>query len=184
MATPSSAVASRMAKMGLEVQRGQRTAMNRAALEAKKVLVTEIAKAVPSGRMRNVGSPPGARVGVKYDVKGTKNPTALVRAIGPLHLVENPIKPHMIIPKKTGRGAKGRGSRRANQQALYDALFGGRYAGQKPLRTPYGPRYRVEHPGVSTPKRPWAKGMKRVPDPVRRTLERTYLDAFRRGAKR
>lgn len=184
MAAPSSAVASRMAKMGLEVQRAQRTAMNKAALEAKKVLAGSISKAVPSGRLRNVGSPPGARVGVKYDVKGTKNPTALVRAIGPLHLVENPIRPHLIIPKKTGRGAKGRGSRRQNQQALYDALFGSKYAGVKPMRTPYGPRYRVSHPGVSTPTRPWAKGMKQVPVPVRRALERSYLDAFRKGAKR
>lgn len=180
----SRGVAGRVAKIGFEVQKANKTSVTRAAFVAKDMIQHEIKRVAPSGRLRNVGSSPGAKIGVRYDVKGTKNPTALVRAIGPLHLLENPISPHVIIPKKVGRGAKGRGSRRENKQALYDALFGGTYAGQKPMRTPYGPRFRVEHPGVQNQPRPWAKGVQRARPMVKREVDRTYVNAFKRGATR
>lgn len=92
--------------------------------------------------LSNVGR--GAKVGARYDVKGVQNPSALVRATGPLHLLDWPTSPHQITSKvKKGRS-------RASRGAFYNALFGGEggFANVKPMRTPYGPRYRVSHPGT------------------------------------
>lgn len=59
-----------------------------------------------SRRLRGVGNR-GARVGVRYDVKGSGvNAVALLRATGPLHLLDNPTKPHRIEPRRRRRGGK------------------------------------------------------------------------------
>jgi hypothetical protein len=135
-----------------------RAAVEKGALEAKKALLKTLTRAVPSRRLRNVG---GARLNVRYDVKGERNPTALVQAIGPWQIVEEDIKPHTILPHSVGR-AKGRSkvARRQAKQDLYNALFGGvgGFAGQRPLKTPYGPRFRVNHPGTRG-KHPWRDGV-------------------------
>lgn len=123
---------------------------SRAAVEKAALYVTQAARtsiAAGSGgdsRLSNVGRAGGARVGARYDVKGTDNPTALVRATGPLHLLDNPTRPHQI----TAKVRKGRS--RAARESFYNAIFGGSggFAGVSPLRTPYGPRFRVQHPGT------------------------------------
>lgn len=150
-------VAARMQKVGLEVQRADRVAANAAALAAKTVLLASLDTAVSGRRLSRVGRN-GARLGVRYDVKGVGSPTALVRATGPWHLIENPIKPHEERPKAKRR------------------------AGKKALSTPYGPRASVQHPGVKNPKRPWAKGRPAANAAAEKTLGRTYRAAFRRGA--
>lgn len=153
-------VSSRMQKLALEVQRAQRTAVERAAFAAKQVHADEI-KTASGGdnRLSGVGQK-GARVGVRYDVKGTKNPTALIRATGPLHLVEHVVKPHEITPKRRGRGAR-----------------------KRALATPAGPRANAQHPGVRNPRRPWAKGQARAIPRIKREIEQTFTAAFRRGAR-
>ena len=75
----------------------------------------------------------GARVGARFDVFGTVNPSAVVKATGPLHLLEHDTDPHDIGPKKGRRGAK----------AL--RLANGRFASG------------VHHPGT-TGSRPFEKG--------------------------
>lgn len=181
----SRAIGSRMSKLATELSAANRTSVERGAFVAKQSIGAEIQRASGGdNRLSGVGSAPGAKVGVRYDIKGTQNPTALVRAIGPVHLLEHTSKPHLIIPKKTGRGAKGRGSRRENKQALYDALFGNQYTGVKPLWTPYGPRYRVQHPGVRNPSKPWEKGFRRAEPHVRKEVRRVVSGAFARGATR
>lgn len=173
----------RLKKLATEIDRADKMAVNRAALAAKTVHLAELRKVAPSGRMRNVGSPPGAKLNVRYDVKGIRNPTALVRAIGPWHLLEHVIKPHLIIPKKTGRQSKGRGARRQNKQALYNALFGGEYGDATPLKTPFGPRFKVNHPGVRIPKMPWAKAKPAAETAALKQLQSAYVDAFKRGVR-
>lgn len=181
----ASSISQRLTKMGLEVQRAERVAVERAAFAAKRTILAEVEHAVPGLRLKHVGSPPGAKVGVRYDVKGEQNPTALVRATGPLHLVENPIKPHTIIPKDIGRSqGRSKKARRAAKQQLYSALFGGEFSGQKPLTTPYGPRYRVKHTGVSRQPQPWKKGVQKALQPAAKELDRAFVGAFRRGATR
>lgn len=128
---------------------------------AKVTLTASLRKAVPSGRLRNVGKS-GTSLSVRANVAGTEHPTGLVSAQGPWQLVENDTKAHPIIAKGVGKQFKGRGSGHAKKQAKYNALFGGDqagvYGGTKPLRTPYGPRYRVNHPGTRG-KHPWRDGV-------------------------
>lgn len=150
-------VAARMQKVAGEVGRADRVAANGAGLAAETVLLAEVGKAAPGLRLRGVGRT-GAKVGVRHNVRGAKSPTAIVRAVGPLHLIENPSKPHEIQPRKRG--------------------------GKKALSTPYGPRASVQHPGVRNPKRPWAKGKPKAEAAAVKVLDHTYRSAFKRGATR
>lgn len=156
----SRAVGSRMAKLTKEIGTARRTAVERGAFEAKKHVAAEIRQATGGdNRLSGVGVK-GARVGVRYDIKGTDNPTALVRATGPLHLVENPVKAHEIKPKRRRGKTK------------------------KAVVTPAGPRASVQHPGVKSPKRPWSKGVDRAVPHVRREVGGVFSAAFARGATR
>lgn len=132
---------------------------DRKSVEAAALFTVRMARAsirAGSGgdsRLSNVGRN-GARVGARYDIQGARNPTALVRATGPLHLLDNPTKPHQITAKvKKGRS-------RASRSAFYNAIFGGDggFANTTPMRTPYGPRYRVNHPGTKG-KQTWKRAV-------------------------
>lgn len=85
-----------------------RAAINAAALAVKDV-TTPLVRAATGGDMKlsGVGRKGGAKVGVRYDVKGTRNATAIVKATGPAHLVERDVKPHPVAsryaPRKIGR---------------------------------------------------------------------------------
>jgi hypothetical protein len=134
-------------KVGAYASVGQPQA-DRKGVEQSALLVTKAARSsIRAGSggdsiLSNVGR--GARVGARYDIEGAANPTALVRATGPLHLLDNPTRAHQITPKvKKGRS-------RASRAAFYNAIFGGEggFGGTRPMRTPYGPRYRVNHPGT------------------------------------
>ena len=138
------------ATVGLPV--GTNEAISKAALLATTAARASIAAGSGGdSRLSNVGRG-GANVGARFDVKpGTGGATALVRATGPLQLLDNPTSPHQIMTKvRKGRSKASRG-------AFYEALFGGSggFSGMKPLRTPYGPRYRVKHPGTSGKRTFW-----------------------------
>ena len=117
----------------------------RQGVEAAALVVTTAARAsIAAGSggdsyLSNVGS--GARVGARYDIKGTQNPTALIRATGPLHLLDNPTSPHRITAKQR----RGRRRNRDFRSRFYTTV---NMSGATPLRTPYGPRYNVWHPGT------------------------------------
>lgn len=65
-----------------------------------------------TNRLSGVGRK-GVKVGVGFDVKGVQNPTAIVQARGPLHLIERDTKAHPIAPRrrrgKRALGNEGRG---------------------------------------------------------------------------
>ena len=130
-------------------------------LAAKATITASLRKSVPSGRLRNVGKN-GTTLSVASNVVGSEAPRGLVHANGPWQLIESDTKAHVIVAKGVGKSIKGRGSGHAKKQAKFNALFGGDqagvYGGTKPLRTPYGPRYRVSHPGTKG-KHPWADGV-------------------------
>lgn len=174
--------------------------MRKATLEiqgAGKAGVTNVAKtlthrarqniAVASGgdsRLSGVGKT-GARVGAKYSVRGGDSPTGLVTAIGPLQLIERDTQEHGELPRSVGRiqGRRTKEARYAAKQRLYNALFGsGGFSGATPLSTPYGPRYRVQHPGTRG-KHPFERAVDAtVPDAPRifqRELEAALRRAFR-----
>ena len=53
-------------------------------------------------------------MGAKYTVRGTTNPTAVVKATGPLQLLERDTKPHTIAPRPRRGQTKRRALRLAN----------------------------------------------------------------------
>lgn len=135
-----------------------------AALSVTTAVRAEIAAATRgTNRLSGVGVR-GAKVGVGFDVKGDVKPTAIVYARGPLHLIERPTKPHVIVPKRrrrqtrSGRGNIGGFS--VDQERLAAGSTAVRKRGRA-LSTPAGPRARVDHPGTSG-KYPFARGVNRA----------------------
>ncbi len=143
-------------KAGKALANARRDTVNDAALAGKRIIEGSIRGVVPDMRLSGMRN---AKVGVRYDIKGTQNPTALMRATGPLHIVENSTGAH-TIPRSGGR-------RRRKRKTL---LIGGSW------------RRSVEHPGTAG-QRPFAKG-KALAEPVMRTiiqkrLTRTLTEVFR-----
>lgn len=113
---------------------------------------------VPGKKLRGVGKS-GATWNVRFDIKGTANPTSLIRVTGPVHLVLSPTKPHMIVPRKSvrGKGAK------AGRAALGSAISAGKVRGAAGGSLPAGalgqkrsaiviggnPRAYASHPGTT-----------------------------------
>ena len=140
---------------GKALAKARRDTVNDAALAGKRIIEGSIRGVVPDMRLSGMRN---ARVGVRYDIKGNANPTALMRATGPLHIVENRTGAHMI-PRE--------GRRRRKPKTL---LINGSH------------RRSVRHPGTSGQK-PFAKG-KALATPVMRTiitkrLTRTLTEVFR-----
>ena len=93
------------AGMPAAIEQGQAKGVRIAALAITNSIRDEIRSAT-GGDMRISGvGRRGARVGARFDIKGTQNPTAMIRAIGPLHLLERDTQPHLIKPRSR-RGAK------------------------------------------------------------------------------
>jgi len=87
-----------------ELQAAEQRGVRKSALLVTRGIRDEIRGATGDNRLSGVGRR-GARVGAKYDVSGGSNPTAVIRATGPLHLVDRDTDPHLIAPKRR-RGAK------------------------------------------------------------------------------
>lgn len=113
-----------------EVANAGKSGVEQVSLELTKRARRNIASASGGdSRLSGVGAR-GAKVGARYKIRGTTdNPSALVTADGPLHLIERDTKPHAEM------------SRRANPASR-------RRSGPKALVTPYGPRASVQHPGT------------------------------------
>lgn len=154
MADPSAQVMARMGRLIKEFTLAGETAAARGAMVAKQIHQSEIRSASGGDSVLSGVGKTGGRVGARFDV--LPGGTAVVRATGPLHLLENPSKPHMIP------GARRRGAR-------------------KPLSTPYGPRWRVNHPGVRNPQKPWQKGFRKAIPAVSKVVQQRYGSAFGRA---
>jgi len=123
-------LASKLIRAGEAVPAAARAGVSQAAFLVKKSVQAELqAAGVNGGRLRGVGKK-GAKVGVSYTVAGTEHPTALIRATGPMHLIESDTKAHEIKAKKA-----------------HAINIGG-----------VGPRASAHHPGTRG-KHPWAKGV-------------------------
>ena len=126
-----------------ELQKAQVRGVNQAALHVTKAIRLEIRSVAGAGmRLSGVGRR-GARVGARYDVKGTVNPTAIVRATGPLHFVEHDMPPHRITPRGRRRRKRGNGFlsgakalKLANGQIVAGALHPGT-TGSRPFEKGY-----------------------------------------------
>lgn len=153
-------VSHRLNRTATAVEQANVRAVSRAALIAKREIESERDKAVGSdGRMSHVGRS-GAKLGVRYDVRGVKNPVAVVKATGPWPLIERPIGAHSILPRRA-KGSRRRGGKRALTIAGAD-----------------GPRASARHPGTRG-KQPWRKGVDSATPKVRAELQQTVVKAFR-----
>lgn len=155
-----------------------REIVSRGALLMKEIVLSEAAArgVNPAGKIA------GAKWGVRYDVKGYENASALVRVLGPLHLVDRDTKPHKIYRK--GQRAKGRGSGRINKQAMYNELFGGvgAYNGGA-LKLPDGNFRRVvNHPGTKG-KGIWAAAKTKAEIAVPRVMAGRMKETWKQALK-
>jgi hypothetical protein len=83
-----------------ELQKAELRGVRRSALVVTRGIRAEIRTASGgNNRLSGVGRR-GARVGARYDVNTGPNPSALISAKGPLHLLEHPTRPHNIAPKR------------------------------------------------------------------------------------
>lgn len=137
-----------------ELLRARRKAIIKGATELKQGVQRRLP---PSGRLRGVGKR-GARIGVRYDLKGDE--AAVVKAVGPLHLLERDTKPHLIEPKKR----RSKGGRAAVR--LADGEF----------------RTAVQHPGTKG-QHPFEKGIDDARPKAVRAMANPITDAVKRGLR-
>lgn len=196
-------IAVQLQAVGNAVINGQKEAVNRASFILKSAIEGELQRAIGGDQeMSNVrtsisysrktstrrlkeaiyseATGSSARLGIRYDVKGQLNPTALLRAFGPWGLVEYNVGPHRIFPRLDGIQAKGMkrvdfqyAVRQRNLNQAYGAR--GTYRGVRPMPVGAGVfRYSALHPGT-TGKRPFAKGMAKSEGHARQELNLVVL---------
>ena len=162
--------------VGTAAQQAQKQAVFNSALHMKKVIEAEVEgdlggknyfsrmeqKKTKTGNF--VGIRPATNtVGVTFDVKGVNSPTALLRAYGPMGLLEYGGKPHLINAKNASLAGMKRGSvkRRLVAKRELAINFGerGAFSGSTPLATPYGARYSVLLKRGAKPKKSFTRGV-------------------------
>lgn len=92
--------AAKITKAGTNLKEAEQVSIVESAQAGKAIMLANMGFT----RMRGVGRK-GARVGVRYTVKGGSSPSVLLGYFGPVHLANNPTSPHRIEPK-SGRSGK------------------------------------------------------------------------------
>ncbi|MEM9516040.1 MAG: hypothetical protein AAGA42_14405 [Actinomycetota bacterium] len=172
----------RMSKVGSSINAGRRATVVKAAARAERIQDAEISKAAGGdGRMSGVGRrkgrPGGAKVGARAKARGAGVGTsAIVKAIGPVHLLERPTAGRVIHSAyATGRGRRG----------FIGPTLPGQFAGDRRavLNVPnIGYRRSVRHPGTRG-KRPWKIGRRRAEPVIRKTLRTEMAQIIRKAAR-
>ena len=148
-----------------QLQAAQTKAVRASALHVTQAIRDEV-RVATGGDMRLSGvGRRGARVGARFDVRGTKNPTAMVKATGPMHLLEHDTRPHEIGPRGRRVGRSGR-----------------RLKGAKALRIGGEFRASAQHPGTHA-KRPFERGYIRSRDETGPIFNRAVEDAIRKAMR-
>jgi hypothetical protein len=150
-------IAKLAASLPKELQVAQRRGIQQGALAVTKAIRAEV-KSASGGdnRLSGVGKK-GARVGAKYDVKGQVNPTALIKATGPMQLLEHPTRPHEITPRKR---------RKKGALRFKDGTFA----------------MNASHPGTR-PKKPFERGVNKTQHEPARLLDKAVQDAIRKAIR-
>ena len=148
-------VARMAAELPQELQRAQVRGVQKAALQVTRGIRSEVRSATGGdNRLSGVGKR-GTRVGAKYTVTGSVNPTAFIKATGPMQLIEHPTSPHEIKPKARRRGK--------NKALRFDS---GNFARS------------AKHPGTR-PYRPFERGYLKTRDSTGRTYDAEVQRAIR-----
>ena len=134
--------------------KAQLVGVSRAAQHVTTSIRGEILAVTGDNRLSGVGKR-GARVGAEYKIFGSTNPTAYIKAKGPLHLVERDTRPHSIEP----RGY--RVSKRWQKLAAKGKVDTGSpvyLGGNKALLMPDGNLRRRSHSGGTSGQHPFERG--------------------------
>lgn len=140
-----------------ELRTAQARGVQKAALEAKTIINTEIRKVAGADMRLSGAGKRGARVGARYDIKGSTNPTALIRALGPIQLIERDTKPHLIAPRASFVTRGGVRVRQGRRSAAGRRLRGGKTA----LTIGGNLRASAEHPGTKG-RHPFQRGAEKA----------------------
>jgi len=106
---------------GRGITRANRVGVEKACLAGKNVMLANMTAALGGTRMSGVGRK-GAKVGVRYDVRGYQNPVGIIKYVGPVHLVNSDRRAYDILPRNSQTTAKG--NRRRGAKALAATGFG------------------------------------------------------------
>jgi len=156
--TSASQLAGKLNRTATHLKAAERTAVGQAALAGKGIILANMGTRTLSG----VGKR-GARLGVRYDLKGGNSPTALLRVTGPAHLLNNPTAAHRIEPRGRTRTASGRARR-----------------GAKAITPDGNPRAGANHPGTKG-KRFFERSVPQVRKAADPILRRQVSAALRRS---
>lgn len=159
--------AARIRQIGYAAQNGQIKGVERASLLVKREIEKELTRAVGGdhrlSNLRKTGGAKPKQLRVGYKTRKQANPTSLLYALGPWHLIEYGAKEHRIFPT-LGR-IKGRrvDRARAYEQRAWDQVFGARgiYRGLRPMPMNGYYRWSAKHPGMKG-KLPFHKGLERA----------------------
>jgi len=160
-----------------ELGRATREGMTNAAQAVKAAVQSSISAKAPNGLKTRKGGARG-KVSAFYNVHGHVNAFAVVAARGPLPLIENDTKPHIIAPsigRVAGRGAKAANARtRAARRTGYLGGALGRRTGLlvTGTYTPGGLATFARHPGTRG-SRPFAKAVDAVEGTIPAFIERS-----------
>ena len=184
--------AARIMQIGLAAQKSQKKGVERAALLIKREIEKELTRAIGGdhtlSNLRKKGGADAEEFSLGFDIKGTLNPTALLRVRRPMggwYLVEYGAGKHAMFPRGALPGR--RGTRREKRQQTLNAVFGARgaYSGLRPMPINGNFRYSVRnHPGMRG-KEPFHKGLARAtPRAVKElhaTVHLAIVDVIRNG---
>lgn len=158
-------------------QRANRDAVNKAALAVKTSVLVQIGRTTGgSMRLSGVGKK-GSKLGVRYNVRGYYgNVTAIVSAIGALHLIERDTKAHEIP-----RGFGSRRTRTATGRLSAKRIATSRITAQnRPMRM--GNEWRTgpfKHPGTKGQK-PFELGVRAAEPVVDSVMRRAHTTSLAR----
>ena len=173
-----------MANLATGLPHDMEAATGKAALKVTTAARASIARASGGdSRLSGMASKKtgkGGKVGARYDMAkaGThgRSASALVRATGPLHILDSPTRRHQVMASvKKGRSSKSKAGR-AQREAFYNAIFGGEggFSGVKPLAFKGGGfAYRAQHPGTRGKRSFWT-----AVDRVAPSVPAIYQDAL------
>ncbi len=168
MTQPLDSLPARLGRLATAINEGKK----RSVMDAALVVKDEFIAGPKRSGLKPTSKLNGRRWSAGFNIKGTTNPTALVRYRGPLQWLEGGTDKHPI--PASGRGPRGRRARLrrvADGQTLRDNRSG------RPLAVVYDGKVRTTawHPGTNA--RPFFKD-------VKRKSSEAALETIRAGVRR
>ncbi len=184
-ATPAQLLA-KMDKFAGAAPKANRAATLQAADLVKTATLAHLRTATGGDLILSGVGKKGAKLGVRYNIQGDISANAVVRATGPVQIVENRTHAHVIGPKglKGGKRAKRGAANRTGMGQRQRAIDEGTAIYGRGDVLKIGDRYvrYAYHPGTAG-KHPWEKGVKEATPKTSAVFQRAYhaalAEAFR-----